>query len=179
MQIRHGDACNSKYKIANVLERTCFPVGVYVKQIKKLVGVYGERPVFLATDDPQVVKEMRQQLQAIGIELLHADIDRTKYDTTTVLDGRADISGRYYAMRSTFAGCCTSMGACRPVASIYRLPAVIFTKPVLSKSQQCVVVVHCAARWEVSAVNVRYRQAGSWRAGFAARVGGERWFCFQ
>ena len=78
VHIRHGDACNSEYKIAGSFERTCYPFEVYMAKVEELMETYGkDYEVFLATDDQEVIAKTASYPH---IEFRHLPTDRSVYE---------------------------------------------------------------------------------------------------
>ena len=83
LHVRHGDACNSNYKINNVLERTCFPLKHFVREIRRLMKRYGPHTVYLATDDSKIIAQSKQ---FPDISWRYQHMSRAKYETLRVSD---------------------------------------------------------------------------------------------
>eukprot|EP00937_MAST-01D_sp_MAST-1D-sp2_P001331 g1331.t1 len=83
LHVRHGDACNKEYRINDVLERTCFPLQIYVNEIRRAMKRYGPHSVYLATDDPRIVEETSS---FPDIDWKFQAMDRSKMDTLEVTD---------------------------------------------------------------------------------------------
>ena len=77
MHVRHGDSCHDKYQ----QHRVCLPLRHYIEAAKRLEQAYGKfDAVYLATDDPRVVREA-QQLYSADFRFVWQDIrDRAFYE---------------------------------------------------------------------------------------------------
>jgi hypothetical protein len=92
VHVRHGDACSPDYRIHGSITRTCYPLSIYVRQIRRMLELYGsKRQVYLSTDDPHIIEEATTRPEYSDIRWIYQTIDRSKYDTVTVIDDRTDI----------------------------------------------------------------------------------------
>ena len=75
MHVRRGDACRDT-------ERTplsqCYELAAYMAHAQKMQDLYGVENIFLATDDPEVVREAEGKYR--GFRFIYAPIDREWYD---------------------------------------------------------------------------------------------------
>ena len=85
MHVRHGDSCGAT---VHHLKRVCHPLSAYVKRAREMIKKYGKRQIFIATDDPHIITATKD---FPDLEFKFQTMGREKYDTTALLDGRADM----------------------------------------------------------------------------------------
>eukprot|EP00937_MAST-01D_sp_MAST-1D-sp2_P005205 g5205.t1 len=87
MHVRHGDSCGD---VIHKFKRVCQPLVAYARAARSMMRQYGKRQVFLATDDPHVVAQTKTRPFS-DIDWVYQHIDRKKYDSSVIIDLRADM----------------------------------------------------------------------------------------
>ena len=75
MHVRHGDACRDIYG-----SRKCFKLGEYMAHAQRMKDRYGVANIFLATDDPEVVREAEAEYPDFRFAV--APVDRAWYSAS-------------------------------------------------------------------------------------------------
>jgi len=94
VHIRHGDSCNDDYLIHNNFARVCTPTKDYAGIARFLVDKYSLKSIYVTSDDPSALLDFKASIQNHGLRdtpVIWLDHDRSKYDTTQIIDGRGDL----------------------------------------------------------------------------------------
>jgi len=85
LHIRHGDACTHGH-LSNY-RPPCLGVAEYVVVLREMQNKYGVRNVFVATDDTEVLQELRDK-HSSEFHFVHVSFDRTVFDAKWFIEYR-------------------------------------------------------------------------------------------